>query len=106
MSPLFVFSQEQALKPQFFIQTKLDANLTEVQINELKVDLSQNPNVFMVRIDEFSHTLYLITVEMDALNESVFKGWIAHQEQIYSCYYQGIHRIDSFKPFDDKFCED
>jgi hypothetical protein len=104
--PIFGFSQEQVAQPQFFVQAELNAILTDDVMSDLKTDLAQNPQVFMVRVDILNHTIYLITNEMDDFNESIFQGWIANQENVYSCYYQGILSVDSFKPFDNQFCED
>ena len=101
-----VYSNAQTSQPnpvRHFAQAMMQ-NLQPQDANLMVADLQSNPNVLMVRYDELTNGLLVVTNEMSSFDQSVFNSWLTIYASNVVCYRDGIQGIDTHLAFNPDFC--
>lgn len=89
---------------QFFSQVLMTDNISSSELNDIKQDLNQNPNVQMARVDLLNKSIFIVTHPLDSYERDSFESWIGANATFIDCYRQGLRGVDDFIPFDENFC--
>lgn len=98
------FSQE-ASGTQYFAQGMIYSDNTE-RIEDLVDELRSNPNIFIVRFDNLTKGLLIVTKPIDfSLTTETFQTWLTDNSDLVSCIRIGMQNVDSHMPFPLTNCE-
>jgi len=87
------FAQTQSTNTVLFAQCMIDVE--EGQMRSLETDLRSNPYVKLVRLDNASKTMFLLTKNIDQLSEDDLKSWFGVFSSQASCVSIGVYGVDS-----------
>lgn len=93
----------QATPVRHFAQAMME-NLNAQDAAALVLDLKNNPNVYIVRYDELTNGLLVITNELSNFNQTVFNSWLTSYVNNIQCYRQGLQGLESHIGFNSDFC--
>ncbi len=98
------FSQE-SNGTQYFVQGMIYSEDTD-RIEELVNELRLNPNIFVVRYDNITKGILVVTQHVNlSLTKEVFQTWLTDNSDLVSCIRVGMQSIDSHYPFPLTNCE-
>lgn len=87
---------------QLFVQCKIQVD--EANQIALHNNLESNPYVLMVRYDAFSNGLFVVTQNIQLIDQSVFESWLGEYGNLISCFRKGVQGVDVFIPFNENYC--
>lgn len=87
---------------QLFVQCKI--HLDEVNQTELQNNLDSNPYVFLVRYDALTNGLFVVTKNIQLIDQSIFESWLSEYGNLITCFRKGVQGVDVFIPFDENYC--
>lgn len=79
-------------------------NLQPQDVDLMVTELKNNPNVLMVRYDELTNGLLVVTNEMTSFDQTMFNSWLTTYSGNVVCYRDGIQGIDTHLAFNPDFC--
>jgi len=89
---------------QFFAQGHLKIEDKSL-LNQLQNEISEQPGIWMVRIDDFNGNVLIYTTEAPYFTIEEFKALFGvHADKLF-CPYIGVVRQDLIRPFPFKDCQ-
>ena len=81
---------------QLFIQCKIQVE--EANQIEFHNNLESNPYVFMVRYDALTNGLFVVTQNIQLIDQLIFESWLGENANLISCFRKGVQGVDAFIP--------
>lgn len=92
-------------KKTFFAQCALK-NLSPEAYENLELQLKANTQVFIVRVDPISNTLFFLTQEMETFTATDFNSILGTFISNTSCINIGVRGVDLIKPNPKQDCNE
>jgi len=90
---------------QYFVQGMIYSENTE-RVDDLVQELKSNPNIFVVRYDNITKGLLIVTKTVNfTLTEEVFQMWLTDNSDLVTCIRIGMQSVDNHNPFPLTNCE-
>ncbi|MFM7472462.1 MAG: hypothetical protein ACKO00_00895 [Crocinitomicaceae bacterium] len=89
---------------QFFAQAHLKIEDKSI-IKQLQNEISEQPGIWMVRIDDFNGNVLIYTAETPYFTLDEFKALFGSYADKLSCPFIGVVRQDLIRPFPFKDCQ-
>lgn len=87
-----------------FVQFYLSSLENREKANELNTFLKSKDGVKMSRVDATGKTVYVIFESNKNYTESDFAAWLNEKGYEFTCFYSGVHGVDSFKVLKPEDC--
>lgn len=87
---------------QLFVQCKIQVD--EANQIEFHNNLESNPYVFMVRYDALTNGLFVVTQNIQLIDQLIFESWLGEYGNLISCFRKGVQGVDAFIPFNENYC--
>lgn len=87
-----------------FVQFYLTSLENREKANELNTFLKSKDGVKMSRVDATGKTVYVIFESNKNYTEIDFSNWLSEKGYEYTCFYSGVHGVDSFKVLKPEDC--
>ncbi|MBU2018956.1 MAG: hypothetical protein KJ941_04855 [Bacteroidetes bacterium] len=81
-------------------------SLESDELLETEKSLKENPNVKLVRLDVYSNRFFILTENIQALNQQELRSWFGPYGKSISCLQIGIHGLDEVASFPFINCND
>ena len=96
-------AQQQPAGASFFGQCMLNIE-SDDEIRQLENEMRQNPYLKVVRLDTHTKRAFVLTKELNSLNEEDFASWFSQYAETLYCIQIGRYGVDQIKPFPFQDC--
>ena len=77
----------------------------QVELDALQVEMLQNPNIELVRLDMNTQRAFIISSLMTGLTEQDFTSWFGVYSSTLTCVQVGIHGVDEIDVYPFTNCQ-
>lgn len=102
---LFAQNQTTSSAPTPFFAQGLFPEQDETIIRDLESEIRSLPFISVVRLDTYSNRFFILTKDIDQIDELTLRSWFSEIGSELKCIQIGVHGIDSINSFPFVNCQ-